>query len=94
MHWAFLPPIVVKFFAANSRQKCVKDVTPLDSDPPMHVIIEADQRYSIPGKDQFRYIKIHLRLRGMGLNKAKEIISRFILLFPRASEPCMNFNVF
>ena len=58
----------------------------------MHVIIEADQRYSIPGKDQFRYIKIHLRLRGMGLNKAKEIISRFILLFPRASEPCMNFK--
>ena len=50
-------------------------------------------KYSIPGKDQFRYIKIHLRLRGLGLNEAKEIISRLILLFPRASEPSMNFNV-
>ena len=50
-------------------------------------------KYSSPGKDQFRYIKIHLRLRGLGLNEAKEIISRLILLFPRASEPSMNFNV-
>ena len=58
-----------------------------------HNYIDADQRYSIPGKDQFRYIKIHLRLRGLGLNKVKEIISRLILLFPRASEPSMNFNV-
>ena len=58
-----------------------------------HNYIEADQRYSIPGKDQFRYIKIHLRLRGLGLNKVKEIISRLILLFPQASEPSMNFNV-
>ena len=35
-------------------------------------------KYSILGIDRFRYIKIHTRLRGLGPNKAKEIISRLI----------------